>query len=58
MSDHFADQIEMVGIGGVATQHSVLDLGAGAVERVVLAVIDLVEQLDERVAAAGLTRKS
>ena len=31
-----ADQIEMIGIGGVATQHAVLDLGARAVERVVV----------------------
>ena len=42
----FADQIEMVGIGGVATQHAVFDLSARAVERVVVAVITFVEQLD------------
>ena len=50
----FADQIEVVGIGGVTTQHTVFDLSARAVERVVVAVIEFVEQLDELTAAAGL----
>src|SRR6516164_5080230 len=53
----FADPIEMIGIGGVTTQHTVLDLGAGAVERIVVTVIELVEQLDELVTAAGLYPK-
>jgi len=49
----FADQIEMVGVPGVAAQHPVLDLRGRAVERVVVAVIELVEELDELVAGAG-----
>src|SRR5262249_29964909 len=50
----FADQVEMVGVGGVAAQHAVLDLRPGAAERGAIAVIERVEQLDELVAATGL----
>src|SRR5579864_1542547 len=50
----FADQVEMVGVGRIAAQDAVLDLRRRAVERVVVAVIELVEQLDEIVAPAGL----
>jgi hypothetical protein len=52
-----ADQIEMVRISGVASQHAILDLGARAVKRIVVAVIELIEQLDELVAPAGLHSK-
>ena len=48
----FADQVEVVGISGVAAQHAVLHLRRGAVERVVVAVIEFVEQLDKLVAAS------
>src|ERR1700738_25728 len=51
------DQIEMIRIGSVATQHAVLDLGARAVERVVVPVIEFVEQFDKLVTAAGLYPK-
>src|SRR5271155_5610337 len=47
----------MVGARGVTTQHAVLDLGAWAVERVVVAVIELVEQVDKLVAPAWLHPK-
>src|SRR6202030_1611703 len=50
----FADQIEMVGVGGVAAQYAVLHLRPRLVKRVVVTVIELVEQLDERVAPARL----
>ena len=49
----FADQIEMVGVAGVAAQHAVFDLCRRAVKRVVVAVVELVEELDELVAPAG-----
>src|SRR6202030_2789563 len=52
-----ADQIEMIRIGSVATQHAVLDLGPRAVERVVVPVIEFVEQFDKLVTAAGLYPK-
>src|SRR6266550_4414212 len=48
----FTDQVEMVGVFGVAAQHAVLHLRRRAVERVVVAVIEFVEQLDELVAAS------
>src|SRR5437868_2486247 len=48
----FTDQVEMVGVFGVAAQHAVLHLRRRAVERVVVAVIELVEQLDKFVAAS------
>src|SRR5258708_37698243 len=50
----FADQVEMIGIGAVAAQHAVLHLRRRAVERVVVAVIEFVEQLDELVAPPRL----
>src|SRR5260370_42027648 len=53
----FAAQVEMVGVGGVAAQDAILDLGRRAVERVVVAVVDLVAELDEIVAAAPLHAK-
>src|SRR5258706_9935772 len=49
-----ADQVEMVGIRAVAAQHAVLHLRRRAVERVVVAVVEFVEQLDELVAAPRL----
>src|SRR5439155_6875968 len=49
----FPDQIEMIGIPSVATEHPVLDLLVRAMKRVVVAVIELVEELDELVARAG-----
>src|SRR5262249_22471483 len=51
------DQIEMVGIRGIATQHAVLDLRARAVERVVVAVVEFIEQLDKLVPSTGLDPK-
>src|SRR6202035_33970 len=53
----FADQIEMIRIGSVATQHAGRDLGARAVEWVVVPVIEFVEQFDKLVTAAGLYPK-
>src|ERR1051325_10126383 len=50
----FADQIKMIGVVGVAAQHAVFCLRRRAVEWVVVAVIEFVEQLDEFVAPAGL----
>ena len=50
----FPDQIEMIRITGVAAEHAVLDLLVRTVEGVVVAVIELVKQLDEFVAPAGL----
>jgi ABC-type siderophore export system fused ATPase/permease subunit len=44
----------MVGIGSVAAQHAVLHLRTRAVERVIVAVIELIEKLDEFIAAPGL----
>ena len=54
----FANQIEMVGIGGVSAPHAVFDLCPRPVERVGVAAIELVKQLDKLVAAPGFTRKS
>ena len=53
----FANQIEMVGIGGVSAQHAVFDLCPRPVERVGVAVIELVEQLDKLIAAPSLHAK-
>src|SRR4051794_18171408 len=47
----FADQVEMVRVLGIAAQDAVLDLRRRSVERVVVAVVELVEQLNEFVAA-------
>src|SRR5262249_48155197 len=49
----FPDQIEMIGVPGVAAQDPVLDLLVRTMKRVVVAVIELVEELDEPVARAG-----
>jgi len=43
----------MIGVCGVATEHPVLDLLVRTMKRVVVAVIELVEELDELVARAG-----
>jgi hypothetical protein len=47
----------MVGIGGGAIQDTLLDLSARAVERIIVTVIELVEQLDELLVRPGFTRK-
>src|SRR5271169_7227538 len=49
----FADQVEVVGVASVAAEHPVLDLCGRAVKRVVVAVVELVEELDELVAPTG-----
>src|SRR4051794_1995319 len=46
----FADQVEMVRVLAVAAEHAILHLRRRAVERVIIAVIELVEQLDEFIA--------
>jgi len=49
----FADQVEVVGVPRVATQYPVLHLCRRAMKRVVVAVVELVEEFDELVAPAA-----
>src|SRR5262249_52575311 len=50
----FADEIEMVGIGDVAAKDAVLHLCRRFVHRVRVGVVELVEETDELLTAAGL----
>src|SRR5207247_9649297 len=49
----FPDQIEMIGVPGVAAHPPDLDLLVRTMKRVVVAVIERVEELDALVARAG-----